>query len=246
MRQTYLYQPMDKVAELAATLDRFPVYDAYSEEDLQRLAAVTLRSVDVLKGLSLNERRGEESTGLWTSDLYRNAKRRLSRARDALFDNKLAEHGYTAVLAVIGKPELIAAITAPMDERLYAEYIRGELPFLAYGKEFEYQHLERLGSSGPSGYDGAICFDLDGEMIATGRRLKTPEVFNLNGTGEDLMRLKGSVGTKHVAAAWASLNGVVTVALSEEVGTVIPFADGHVIPELVYRPANIQLPEERK
>ena len=144
--------------------------------------------------------------------------------------------GYSCIITVFGDPESINRIAAPMSEE---ERYKQELgvPFLYRDDEEAVRVLRKLGNHGPTGLDGAFCFDLDGELYATERRVAMPLDLGLNGTREEIRKAKGSIGTKHEAAAYASKHGVTSVALSAEVGTVITFAGGKIINTFTYRPA---------
>ena len=198
--------------------------------ELARLILSTERVFDCLSSLSQQER-GPKSSG-FRGTAYKLFER-LQRAQDALMGDERVSH--TGLLTIVGKPELVYPISAHMDQMPH-ETPRNGVPFLDHGREWLYGQLARLGRSGYKELDGALCFDTMGELVDSGRRIATPVDFGLNGTGEEVRKIKGSLGTKHEAAAFASNKGLAAVALSAEAGTVITFMGGKVVPNYTHRP----------
>ncbi len=183
-------------------------YKPYSDDEFGKLVRVTRKGYDALRRISHIER-----------------------------DPERPHDGYSCIITVFGKPKLIDSIAAPMNEGEATYKQELGVPFLERPQEEVVDILRRLGNHGPTGLDGAFCFDLEGNLYATEMRIAMPLNLGLNGTREEIRRAKGSIGTKHEAAAYASKHGIAAVALSAEVGTVITFIGGKVIPEFTYRPA---------
>ena len=214
----YIERPREHLTGLRADLN-LSSYDGYTNTELARALNVTERIFGVLKKLSQEER------GVGFVD-------RLARAFERAYTSFWGDSGYTGILAIVGKREFEEAISAPM-ERPRAIPTNG-IPFLDHDDGYVIDHLRDLARPQPGEVDGAYCFDLDGNLYKAGARIVTPGEFGINGTREEIERIKGSRGTKHEAAAFASKHGLIAVALSGEVGTVITLVCGKVVTPYTY------------
>lgn len=187
-------------------------YNDYTDGDFGRLVAVTIDGYSILRAISERERGGRKP-----------------------------ERGHSDILTLFGKREIEDRITFPMTEGGYVP-VSGpdDKPFLRRDREEVIRNLQDMGDPGVPGLDGALCFDLDGRLYDTQKMVILERDYNLNGSREEIIGIKGSIGTKHVAAAFASKKGLTAVALSHESGTVITFIGGKVIREFVYQPPKVE------
>ncbi|MEM5798036.1 MAG: hypothetical protein QXP39_03005 [Candidatus Aenigmatarchaeota archaeon] len=83
--------------------------------------------------------------------------------------------------------------------------------------------------------DCAIAFDRDGNLIDTGRFVRNVDIKYIpDETLEKIKKYKKRLGTRHLAAAYASTFDIDAMAASEEIGTIMAFSDGYIIK--VYEP----------
>ncbi len=238
MAARYTDNPRDHLRSLRGDLN-LSSYDTYSNAELDKALETTERVFGVLRLISQREREPKQRSGF--KGFVDRAVDTYDRLQLAIRGETPSTPGRTGILAIIGRKNPAYEISAPMD-RPRAIPVNGR-PFLDHGVEYIVYQLQGMARSGPGEVDGAYCFDLNGNLFDVGRRIVTPAEFGLNGTSEEVRKIKGTLGTKHEAAAFASKQGLISVALSEEVGTVITFIGGKVIPDYVYRPEGLVIPE---
>jgi len=88
--------------------------------------------------------------------------------------------------------------------------------------------------------DGAIVFSKEGYLLGAQMFVNEPNMKLVPGVTIDRIReikkMEDDMGTKHVAAAYASLLGLPSVVGSQDAWTVIGFYGGFIPDELVYDP----------
>jgi DNA integrity scanning protein DisA with diadenylate cyclase activity len=104
-----------------------------------------------------------------------------------------------------------------------------ENPILYSNKIFEV--YEEMGKR-----DGALFFDTAGNLLASEIYIEGMKTSRLTDIINDIKNIKGSIGARHLAGAYASLNGLDAVIVSEEKGTVITIRNGKICKELCYDP----------
>lgn len=146
-----------------------------------------------------------------------------------------AEGAYKPLLLICGDPEVLGYCT---------ERING--PMEGYNGRSLFEGDEAVHGlfdvMNPNGHhrDGAISFDPEGKVVDFGVRIiypefKDTEMFQVY---KEIAEIKGELGTRHISALHGSMiPGVdVTVAISQDAGTVIPFRNGNIIREYVWKP----------
>lgn len=84
--------------------------------------------------------------------------------------------------------------------------------------------------------DGALFFDTTGNLLASEIYVEGIKTSKILSCIKEIKEIKGSIGARHIAGAYASLYGLESVMLSEEKGTVITMRAGKIYRGLCYDP----------
>jgi hypothetical protein len=132
------------------------------------------------------------------------------------------------LLLLFGDEEKIRSITSTMDGQLAKKFHKTSILYT----DSIFQLYEEMAKQ-----DGAIAFDKKGNLIDTGVYIENVTTKNIPKlTLEKIKNYKKSEGTRHISAAYVSLYDIDSIAVSDEIGTVMTFSNGYIIDDLVYIP----------
>ena len=215
MNKIYIQNPRRYLNARGKDFDILGHYGDYSDDELRGLVEATIIGFNSLRDFSRDERIGKND-----ADFFKGVLKAAERGFRA------ATGKYSEIMFVFGKPEIIETTTKEADKRIAIP--ANGYPLLDHDNDYIIERLKVY--SGLK--EAVVCFDLEGNVLGV-REVVQPQSFILNGTGEEIVKIRGGVEEKHRKAAYISGQGLSSVVLSRD-GIVIGFYGGHALKDLTY------------
>lgn len=153
-------------------------------------------------------------------------------------ERSAGEGVYKPLSVICGDPVVLEKCTKKVNGLELGRYKNWSL---FYPDDMVCELFDEMNPKGRKHRECAISFDPEGTILNFEMRIVYPEVDDdeIRRVYEEIAGIKGGeLGTRHISALHGSrIPGVdLTVAISEDAGTVIPFRNGEIIKKYVWIP----------